>query len=88
MANFFSESFSHHENFNEFLERETELIYNLENRLQESNSDRTILKDISDSDDLENWESKIFSVVDEIKRENIDKVVIARRVENEITIAN
>ncbi|RPI59731.1 MAG: hypothetical protein EHM44_11615, partial [Ignavibacteriales bacterium] len=30
IANFFSESFSHQENFNEFLERETELIYNLE----------------------------------------------------------
>ena len=47
IANFFSESFSHQENFNEFLERETELIYNLENRLQENKSDRTILKDFS-----------------------------------------
>ncbi len=84
VANFFSESFSHHENFNEFLERETELIYNLETRLQESNSDRTILKNLIDSDDYKNWESKIYSVIDEIKRENIDKVVIARRVENEI----
>jgi len=85
IANFFSESFSHHENFNEFLERETELIYNLENRLLESTGDRTVLKDISYSDDFENWERKIHSVVEEIKREKIDKVVIARRVENEIS---
>jgi len=85
VANFFSESFSHHENFNEFLERETELIYNLENRLQESSGDRVILKDINNSDNLENWANKIHSVVEEIKREKIDKVVIARRVENEIT---
>jgi menaquinone-specific isochorismate synthase len=84
VANFFSESFSHHENFNEFLERETELIYNLETRLQDSNSDRTILKNLINVDDYKNWESKIFSVIEEIKREKIDKVVIARRVENEI----
>ena len=44
IANFFSESFSHQENFNEFLERETELIYDLENRLQESDNDRTCIK--------------------------------------------
>ena len=68
VANFFSESFSHHENFNEFLERETELIYNLENRLQESSGDRVILNDISNSDNLENWENKILSVVEEIKQ--------------------
>jgi menaquinone-specific isochorismate synthase len=85
VANFFSESFSHHENFNEFLERETELIYNLENRLQESTGDRTILNDMKDSDDFKNWKNKIDSVVEEIKREKIDKVVIARRVEKEIT---
>ncbi len=84
VANFFSESFSHHENFNEFLERETELIYNLETRLQDSNSDRTILKNLINADDFKNWESKIYSVIEEIKREKIDKVVIARRVENEI----
>ena len=40
IANFFSESFSHHENFSEFLERETELIYNLENRLQETSGQK------------------------------------------------
>ncbi len=84
VANFFSESFSHHENFNEFLERETELIYNLETRLQDSNSDRTILKNVINADDFKNWESKIYTVIKEIKREKIDKVVIARRVENEI----
>jgi menaquinone-specific isochorismate synthase len=85
IANFFSESFSHHENFNEFLERETELIYNLENRLQEASEDRTSLKDINVNNEFENWKNKIESVIDEIKREKIDKVVIARRVENIIT---
>lgn len=85
IANFFSESFSRHENFNEFLERETELIYNLESRLQESNSKSTILKDINGSNDFELWKNKIELVVEEIKHEKIDKVVIARRVENEIS---
>jgi menaquinone-specific isochorismate synthase len=85
IANFFSESFSHHENFNEFLERETELIYNLENRLQEASEDRTSLRDINVNNEFENWKNKIESVIDEIKREKIDKVVIARRVENIIT---
>ena len=83
IANFFSESFLHHENFNEFLERETGLIYDLENRLQESSDDRTVLRDIT-IDDFENWETQINSVIDEIKRENIDKVVVARRIEKEI----
>ena len=85
IANFFSESFSHHENFSEFLERETELIYNLENRLQETSNNRSILNEIISYDDFTNWKNKISSVVDEIKHENIDKVVIARRVENEIS---
>jgi menaquinone-specific isochorismate synthase len=85
IANFFSESFSHHENFNEFLESETELIYNLENRLQEASEDRTSLRDINVNNEFENWKNKIESVIDEIKREKIDKVVIARRVENIIT---
>ncbi|MEO8231697.1 MAG: isochorismate synthase, partial [Ignavibacteriota bacterium] len=84
IANFFSESFSHQENFSEFLERETELIYDLENRLLESNGDRTVLKDVT-IDDFENWKTQINSVVDEIKRENIDKVVVARRIEKEIS---
>lgn len=84
IANFFSESFSHHENFNEFLTLETELIYDLENRLQESNDDKTVLKDVT-IDDFENWKTQITSVVDEIKRENIDKVVVARRIEKEIS---
>ena len=85
IANFFSESFSNHINFNEFLERETELIYNLDNRLQESAGDRTILKEVSSINEFENWENKIDSVVEDIQREKIDKVVIARRSENEIT---
>ncbi len=84
IANFFSESFSHHENFNEFLTLETELIYDLENRLQESNDDKTVLKDVT-IDDFENWKTQITSVVDEIKRENIDKVVVARRIEKDIS---
>ncbi len=84
IANFFSESFSHHENFSEFLERETELIYSLESRLQETTGDRTILKNVNQSDDFANWKNKIEFVAEEIKREKIDKVVIARRVENEV----
>ena len=84
IANFFSESFSNQENFNDFLERENELIYKLESRLQESAVNQTNLKDISSSDDFENWKNKIDSVVAEIKHEKIEKVVIARRVENEI----
>ena len=84
IANFFSESFSKQENFNDFLERETELIYKLESRLQDSAVDKTIIKDISNSDDFENWKIKIDFVVEEIKHEEIEKVVIARRVENEI----
>ncbi len=84
IANFFSESFSHQENFNEFLTRETELIYDLENRLQESNDNKTVLKEVT-IDDFENWKTQITSVVDEIKRENIDKVVVARRIEKEIS---
>jgi len=85
IANFFSESFSHQENFNEFLERETELIYNLESRLQESFNNPAILKSLNEKDDFENWRDKIESVVKEIKHEKIEKVVIARRVENEIS---
>lgn len=85
IANFFSESFSTHINFDEFLERETELIYNLDNRLQETAGDRTTLKEVSSDDEFENWKNKIDSVVEEIKREKIDKVVIARRSESEIT---
>jgi menaquinone-specific isochorismate synthase len=84
IANFFSESFSHQENFNDFLERETELIYKLESRLQDIAVDRATLKDVGNLDDFENWKNKIESVIEEIKHEEIEKVVIARRVENEI----
>ncbi len=87
IANFFSESFSHQENFNDFLERETELIYNLERRIQENTSDRTIINDICSNDDFENWKTKIESVINNIKTENIEKVVIARRVEKQIASA-
>ena len=85
IANFFSESFSHQENFNEFLEREAELIYNLESRLQENQSDRTILIDVDNTNDFENWKAKIETVISDIKHEKIEKVVIARRVEKEIS---
>ena len=84
IANFFSESFSHHENFNDFLERETELIYKLEARLQDYKSDKTKVKSINAANTFENWKKKIESVVEEIKQERIDKVVIARRIENDI----
>ncbi len=84
IANFFSESFSHQENFNEFLERETELIYDLENRLKESQGDKAIIRNLNNTNDFESWKTQIESVVEEIKHENIDKVVIARRLENEI----
>src|SRR5574338_275231 len=83
IANFFSESFSHHENFNEFLERETELIYKLEQRVQEVNLNHINLK-ILPGDNFDNWKNKIDSVVSEMKHEKIEKVVIARRVENKI----
>ena len=86
IANFFSESFSHHENFNEFLERETELIYELEQRVQEATYNRTILKDLP-SENFEIWKNKIDSVVKEMKHEKIEKVVIARRVASEIESA-
>jgi menaquinone-specific isochorismate synthase len=84
IANFFSKSFSHHENFNDFLERETELIYNLETRLEDYKPGNTIIKPVNDNNGFENWKNKITSVVEEIKQERIDKVVIARRVDNDI----
>lgn len=87
IANFFSESFSHQENFNEFLERETELIYNLESKLKDVESKRTLLKSKLPNDEFEDWKKQIDFVVEEIKHEKIEKVVIARRVENEITSA-
>ena len=67
IANFFSESFSRLENFNDFLERETELIYDLEKRLQESSVDRTTIKDLDVNEDFESWKSKVDAIVDEIK---------------------
>jgi menaquinone-specific isochorismate synthase len=85
IANFFSESFSHQENFNEFLERETELIYNLESKLKDVESKRTLLKSKLPNGEFEDWKKQIDFVVEEIKHEKIEKVVIARRVENEIT---
>jgi menaquinone-specific isochorismate synthase len=84
IANFFSENFSHHENFNDFLERETELIYNLETRLEDYKPWQYNFKPVNDDNGFENWKNKITSVVEEIKQERIDKVVIARRVDNDI----
>ncbi len=84
IANFFSESFAHQENFNEFLEKEMELLFNLENRLRENTDEKTIIKDIIINYDNEKWKTQIDSVVEVIKKENIDKVVIARRVEKEV----
>lgn len=84
IANFFSESFSLEQNFNEFLEREVELIYNLESRLNESIADKTILKNLLDQNDFTKWSEQIAQVITEIKKENIEKVVVARKVEYQI----
>lgn len=84
IANFFSESFSHHENFEEFLEKEVELIYNLESRLADNIKDHTIIEYKRNGNELNNWQNQIESVVKEIKKENIEKIVIARRIESEL----
>jgi len=84
ISNFFSESFSHHENFDEFLEKEVDLIFELENRLTKNKTDRTSIKQAKYDNELNNWENQIESVIKEIKKENIEKTVIARRVEGEL----
>ena len=84
IANFFSESFSLHENFDEFLEKEVDLIYGLESRLNEAEEKQPLIKQNKYDNELSEWVKQIDTVIKEIKKENIEKIVIARRVESEI----
>lgn len=84
VANLFSESFFNQGYFSDFLEHEAELIYKLEAKLTTKNFDRTTIEKIdSDANDAA-WIENISGVISNIKNNKIEKVVISRRIENEI----
>jgi menaquinone-specific isochorismate synthase len=84
VANLFSESFSNQGYFSDFLEHEAELIYKLEAKLATKNFDRTTIEKIdSDANDAA-WIENISGVISNFKNNKIEKIVISRRIENEI----
>lgn len=80
ISNFFSESFSFEQNFADFLENEANLIYDLEERLNLNNNKQTTLREIKNDSEISEWNNKVVSVLKEMKQDNIEKVVISRRV--------
>ena len=84
VANSFSESFSNQGFFNDFLEHEAELVYKLEAKLTEKKLGKTLIERIDSEKSDADWINKITDIVANIKNNNLEKVVISRRVESEI----
>lgn len=81
LYNTLTESFSGHENLNEFLEKQIEKIFNLENKLNPPAFNNSKISFIEQSDDKASWENKIKRVLKFIEQKEIDKIVISRRLE-------
>ncbi len=82
--NTLTETFSTHENLNEILENEVDKIYQLESKLKERSSEKTIISFLEQSDDKAKWNKKVLDSIEEIKQKNIDKIVISRRLKFDI----
>lgn len=84
IANQFTESFAHQGYFYDFLETQTGLIYNLENKLTPKNNTASGIAVKEDKDELSKWTDVLNQLFTELPEQQIDKVVISRRVEGEI----
>ncbi len=84
IANQFSESFVRQGYFNDFLETQAGLIYNIENKVIPKNSTVAGIAIKEDKDELNNWTDLLNKLFIKIPELQIDKVVISRRVEGEI----
>ena len=84
IANQFTENFARQGFFNDFLETQAGLIYNLENKLTPKNNSASGIKVKEGQDELSNWTKDINQLLTKLLEQQIDKVVISRRVEGEI----
>lgn len=82
--NVLTETFSSHENLNEILEHEIEKIYQLESKLKEVTSGKSIISFLEQSDDKIKWNKKVSDSINEIKKNNIEKIVLSRRLKFDI----
>lgn len=84
IANQFSESFVRQGYFNDFLETQAGLIYNLETKLISKNNNPSGITIKEDEDELKQWNELLGKLFTKLPELQIDKVVISRRVEGEI----
>ena len=80
LYNTLSDTFSNHENLNEILEGQFEKIIKLESKLTVSEQTKCEISFIEESDDKKSWEEKISTLLDIIKSNDADKIVLARRL--------
>lgn len=80
LYNILTESFSSHENLNEVLENHAEKIYQLESKLKENINSKNTISFIEESDDKIKWDKKVSDLIKSIKQNEIEKVVLARRL--------
>ena len=84
LYNTLTESFSSYENLNEILERHTTHIYQLESRLTELKFQKSSISLLEKSDTEEKWAKKIREIINEIRQNKLDKVVLSQRLKFEI----
>lgn len=80
LYNELTETFASFENLNEIIEQHIEKIYQLESKLNKSESNNGAFTFIEESDNESSWNTKISELVEEIKQKKIDKIVISRRL--------
>jgi menaquinone-specific isochorismate synthase len=84
IANQFSESFAHQGYFNDFLETQTALIYSLESKLNIKESVTARLAVKKEDSELKIWTETFNELFKKVSEMNIEKVVLARRLEGNI----
>lgn len=84
IANQFSESFAHQGYFNDFLETQTELIYNLESKLKVSENVDIQISIRKTENEIDQWTESLNRLFSNVSDSQIEKVVVARRVEGQI----
>jgi menaquinone-specific isochorismate synthase len=80
LYNILTESFSSQENLNLFLEQQANKIYQLEAKLTENFSGKSVISIIEQSDDEVHWSQKISDSIEAINQKRIEKIVLSRRL--------
>lgn len=81
LYNTLSESFSGLENLNVILENQIEKIYKLESKLVAPSFNKSKIKLLQESDDESSWGKKVNNLLDLIRKKEINKIVLSKRLQ-------